>query len=292
MVGLPGKEVSAAGAAVCQEAAPRQVTALDLGTVRGSRADHQPSGLLLDPPKRRDVIVGPEQDARLTCSRLGRQVGLPLGQPMCLLRQPAGHVGRASRTHRPLQHREREPVDLEKDDPRSVGLHPLSRATGNSLSHPQRVRVVVVRAEEGVQADPDRRREQGNPDRRPERLDVEVTGDAVGSEEHERVDHQQEREAGEEHERQPQRRDDGRQDGVQDRYREDGDQGSAEIADGGAEGACAPGVIGTYLHGAFENADVCAETFGIDVRAVSKSTHYRRLGEWFSRHGRLDLFGF
>jgi len=66
----------------------------------------------------------------------------------------------------------------------------------------------------------------------------------------------------------------------------------ARLADGGAEGACAPGVIGTYLHGAFENADVCAETFGVEVGVVSKSTHYRRLGEWFSRHGRLDLFGF
>jgi adenosylcobyric acid synthase len=66
----------------------------------------------------------------------------------------------------------------------------------------------------------------------------------------------------------------------------------ARLPDGGAEGACGPGVIGTYLHGAFENADVCAETFGVEVGAVSKAAHYRRLGEWFSRYARLDLFGF
>ena len=30
-----------------------------------------------------------------------------------------------------------------------------------------------------------------------------------------------------------------------------------------ADGACMPGVIGTYLHGALENPDVCAELFGV-----------------------------
>jgi hypothetical protein len=51
-------------------------------------------------------------------------------------------------------------------------------------------------------------------------------------------------------------------------------------------------VIGTYLHGAFENADVCAEIFRVDVGAVSKTVQYRRLGEWFSQHAtRLDVLG-
>ena len=66
----------------------------------------------------------------------------------------------------------------------------------------------------------------------------------------------------------------------------------ARLSDGRAEGACVPGVIGTYLHGAFENADVCAETFRVDVGAVSKTVQYRRLGEWFSQHAtRLDVLG-
>ncbi len=66
----------------------------------------------------------------------------------------------------------------------------------------------------------------------------------------------------------------------------------ARLEDGCADGACAPGVIGTYLHGAFENPDICAETFGVNVAAVSKGDHYRRLANWFSAHAmRLDVLG-
>jgi adenosylcobyric acid synthase len=65
----------------------------------------------------------------------------------------------------------------------------------------------------------------------------------------------------------------------------------ARLEDGRADGACLERVVGTYLHGAFENPHVCAETFGVDVGAVSKADHYRRLGEWFAAHAsRLDLF--
>jgi adenosylcobyric acid synthase len=64
----------------------------------------------------------------------------------------------------------------------------------------------------------------------------------------------------------------------------------ARLEDGRADGACSPGVIGTYLHGAFENPEVCAETFGVDVVAVSKADQYRRLGDWFSTYAsRLDF---
>jgi len=64
----------------------------------------------------------------------------------------------------------------------------------------------------------------------------------------------------------------------------------ARLEDGRRDGACGSGVIGTYLHGAFENPDVCAETFGADVVAVSKADEYRRLGDWFSTHAsRLDF---
>lgn len=65
----------------------------------------------------------------------------------------------------------------------------------------------------------------------------------------------------------------------------------ARLDDGRGDGACAPGIIGTYLHGAFEDAQVCEETFGVTVDAFSKAAHYRRLGEWFARHAaRLDAF--
>jgi adenosylcobyric acid synthase len=67
-------------------------------------------------------------------------------------------------------------------------------------------------------------------------------------------------------------------------------QAFARLEDGRADGACGAGVIGTYLHGAFEHPAVCAETFGVDVVAVSKADHYRRLGDWFSTYAtRLDF---
>src|SRR5204863_5017241 len=37
----------------------------------------------------------------------------------------------------------------------------------------------------------------------------------------------------------------------------------ATLEDGEHDGACRPGVMGTYLHGALEHAGVCAEVFGI-----------------------------
>ncbi len=67
----------------------------------------------------------------------------------------------------------------------------------------------------------------------------------------------------------------------------------ATLADGTAEGWDADGVIGTYLHGALENPDVCAEVFGVRMPAVAaKASGYERLADWFERHGRrLDILG-
>ena len=64
-------------------------------------------------------------------------------------------------------------------------------------------------------------------------------------------------------------------------------------ADGGVDGVCGAGVIGTYLHGAFEHPDVCAEVFGIEPpAAASKADQYRRLAAWFEQHARhLDRLG-
>jgi len=61
----------------------------------------------------------------------------------------------------------------------------------------------------------------------------------------------------------------------------------AHFEDGGNDGAMLPGVIGTYLHGALENPDVCAELFGVPPPAVqAKSANYERLADWFDCHGR------
>ncbi len=65
----------------------------------------------------------------------------------------------------------------------------------------------------------------------------------------------------------------------------------ARLDDGRGDGACAPGIVGTYLHGAFEDERVCEETFGVTVDAFSKAAQYRRLGEWFAQHAtRVDAF--
>jgi len=61
----------------------------------------------------------------------------------------------------------------------------------------------------------------------------------------------------------------------------------ARLDAGGVDGVRAPGVIGTYLHGAFEHPDVCAEVFGIDAPSgISKAAHYERLATWFEQHVR------
>jgi adenosylcobyric acid synthase len=68
----------------------------------------------------------------------------------------------------------------------------------------------------------------------------------------------------------------------------------ARLSDGSTDGIRCPGVIGTYLHGAFEHPDVCAEVFGIAApSAALKAAHYQRLGAWFAQHARhLDRLGF
>lgn len=59
----------------------------------------------------------------------------------------------------------------------------------------------------------------------------------------------------------------------------------ARLSDGGVDGVRGAGVFGTYLHGAFEHPDVCAEVFGIDApSATSKAVHYERLAAWFEQH--------
>jgi adenosylcobyric acid synthase len=61
----------------------------------------------------------------------------------------------------------------------------------------------------------------------------------------------------------------------------------ARFDDGTADGACLPGVIGTYLHGALENRDVCVELFGVPAASLTpKRDHYERLADWLEQHGR------
>jgi len=59
----------------------------------------------------------------------------------------------------------------------------------------------------------------------------------------------------------------------------------ARLADGGTDGIWSRGVVGTYLHGAFEHREVCAALFGVTPPDQGKKAdHYRRLGRWFDQH--------
>jgi adenosylcobyric acid synthase len=67
----------------------------------------------------------------------------------------------------------------------------------------------------------------------------------------------------------------------------------SRLEDGTVDGVRASGVIGTYLHGAFEDPAVCAEVFGVEAPLViPKAAQYQQLGEWFAQHARhLDVLG-
>jgi len=60
------------------------------------------------------------------------------------------------------------------------------------------------------------------------------------------------------------------------------------VFDGGeTDGVRTDGLIGTYLHGAFEHPAVCADIFGIDlIDEPSKVDQYARLADWFEAHFR------
>ena len=121
VIRLAGEKVSAARAAIDQKADARAEAPLDLGAVRRRRARHQRRGLLLHPAEGRDVVVRSQQDPRLTGTRLRGEIGLPLGQTMRVVGQPAGHGRGVAVTHRPAQHGQCEPIDLEEEDPGDVG---------------------------------------------------------------------------------------------------------------------------------------------------------------------------
>jgi adenosylcobyric acid synthase len=61
----------------------------------------------------------------------------------------------------------------------------------------------------------------------------------------------------------------------------------ARLDDGSAEGMRGDRVLGTYLHGALEDAAVCSELFRVPVSAgAAKADEYLQLAEWFGRYAR------
>ncbi len=61
----------------------------------------------------------------------------------------------------------------------------------------------------------------------------------------------------------------------------------ATLEDGSSEGVRAPGLVGTYLHGALEHAPVASELFRTEVASgAAKEEEYRRMGDWLQSHAR------
>ena len=152
---------------------------------------------------------------------------------VAVLGDPARHLGRVAVAHRALQDRQREPVDLEEDDPRLVGLDLPAGAARDPLRHAQHVASRRRSSGRSGRARPRR------PTRRTRRRSAhqnESTVIASGAMsrrelEHRRVEDEHEQEAEHERERQPERRDDRRQDRVQDRDQRRGDERAAPAVD-------------------------------------------------------------
>ena len=133
----------------------------------------------------------------LACPGLRGEIGLPLGQPVAVAPQPALHVRRAAVAHRLAQHRERQAVDLEEENPRRVGVSFETLAPSHALDQPQRVLIVIAGAEQGLE-----QQGEGGDSQRPEKRGTEgVDADRIregvaGQLESEGVDDQDREEPG------------------------------------------------------------------------------------------------
>jgi adenosylcobyric acid synthase len=68
----------------------------------------------------------------------------------------------------------------------------------------------------------------------------------------------------------------------------------AFLDDGTTDGIRNERVLGTYLHGAFENPRVLEETLMVDLGEAGRATgrnHYDRLARWFAENANLEAFG-
>ena len=208
-VGVAGEQIAAAGAAVGEQSGAGGAVPFDRRAVVRVRAGEHPARALLDPPERRDVLVVPQQDPGLTGAGLGGQVGLPSEQPVAVVGDPAGQVRSAAGLHRAAQDRQREPVDLEKQDPGRVGGDRLRSPSRHPPGDAERVGVVVVDARDGADRRAHHRGEDRDCERIGEAVDLQLLGDDVGGHQQDRrVEGEHEEEADDDGEREPQSGDD------------------------------------------------------------------------------------
>ena len=136
LVGLAREQVAAARAAVTSRPIPLAWSRSISSQSAGPEHAIVLPGLLLDPAERRDVLVRSEQDPGLARAGLRGEVGLPLDRPDASRRRASGHRRRVPVAHRPPQHGQRQPVDLEEEDPRNVGRGHASVPSRDPLDHP------------------------------------------------------------------------------------------------------------------------------------------------------------
>ena len=172
LVGLAREQVAPARAAVHEQADARRMLALDLLAVGGPRARDRLPGGLVDPAEGGDVLVRPEQDARLARAGLRRESGshsTRRWEPSASQDAIVGAFRRASRGAGRAERARRSRGTGSPARPwRSVAVAPR-----DPLDDADRVGVVVVRAEDNVQHDPDRGGDEGSEKRPPEAAHLE-----------------------------------------------------------------------------------------------------------------------
>jgi hypothetical protein len=113
---------------------------------------------------------------------------------------------------------QREPVDLEEEDPGDVAGDRLAGPPCDAAGEAQRVPGVVVEAHQRADRHAERGGEHGDRERIPEVADVELVGsDLCGEQQHRGVEGEHEHEPDRHREREAQRRDHRRQDRVEHR---------------------------------------------------------------------------
>ena len=210
---------------------PGGVPTLDLRAVRRRRARHHRRRLLLHPAERGHVLVRAQQDPRLARTRLRGEIRLPLDQTVRLAR-PAGHVRRVPVAHRAPQHGQREPVDLEIDDPGDVGRGDDPLPLRDPLRRADRPH--VVRAEQHGEHDAHGGDDERGEERPAEVVDAEHAVGHVsfgGDQKDHSVGDQDEQKAEDERQRQSQGSEHGRDDRVEQRDDRCDDEGAPEAAD-------------------------------------------------------------
>ena len=190
MVGLAGEQVAAAGAAVDEQSLPGGVPPLDLGAVgrprAGAPASPSPSRPSGRPGCRRSSRAGSRPGSRRSATR-GRSPIRRAGESPSASQRAI--VRRAAVPHRALQHRQREPVDLEEDDPGASVTVAARPSAGRSAGSPGacRCRRRSCRGRRRARRSPPRPRTRPRAPTRTSRSEVAV-GDAVGGEQHQRVE--------------------------------------------------------------------------------------------------------